>query len=309
MRPFRFSVSLGRCRTPDELVDRARRAEALGFSAVSLPDHLDEQCGPIAGLTAVALATTEVRLTTLVLANDYRHPAVLAKELATLDLISKGRLEIGIGAGWMTADYERGGLALDRPGVRIARLAEAIEVLKGCFGDGAARFEGEHYTIAGLDSRPKPAQRPHPRLLVAGGGAKVLALAARSADIVGVNPGLGVGVIDARVGPTATAAATDDKIAVIKDAAGARFDSLELQTRVHIATIDPDREALAAALAPALGLDGADALASPHALVGTVAQCVDTIGRWRDRWGISYITIGGDAMETMAPVVQRLSGT
>lgn len=307
--PFRFSVSLGETGDPHELVALARRAEELGYSSIVLPDHLDGQVGPLVGLTAVAGATTTLRLTTLVLANDYRHPAVLAKELASLDLLSRGRLELGIGAGWMTADYERAGINHDRPGIRIARLAEAIEVLKGCFADGPFDFEGEHYRIRGLDSLPKPAQRPHPKLIVAGGGPKILALAARTADIVGVNPGLAAGVIDAKAGPTATADATDAKLAVLRDAAGDRFESLELQTRVHVAAIDDDRDALAAALAPAFGVTTAEALTTPHALFGTVDQCVDTVRTWRDRWGLSYVTLSGDAMESMAPVVERLSGT
>ena len=156
---------------------------------------------------------------------------------------------------------------------------------------------------------PKPAQRPHPKLIVAGGGPKILGLAARTADIVGVNPGMAAGVIDANAGPTATAAATDEKLVVLRDAAGERFDSLELQTRVHLAAIDDDRDALAAALAPAFGLTGEQALTTPHALFGTVDQCADTVRTWRDRWGLSYITLSGDAMESMAPLVERLSGT
>lgn len=287
----------------------ARRAADLGYSGVTLPDHLDEQVGPLVGLTAVAASCPDLTLTTLVLANDYRHPAVLAKEVASLDRFSGGRVELGVGAGWMTADYERAGIPFDRPGVRIARLAEALDVLDGCFGDGPFDHEGTHYTIRGLDSLPKPVQRPRPRLLVAGGGPRILGLAARRADIVGINPGLAAGVIDARAGSTATPAATDDKLRVVRENAGARFGDLELQTRVHLAALTDDRHAMAAALAPALGIDPDDALDSPHALVGSVDQCVDTVRRWRDRWGLSYVTWGVDAMETMAPVVERLAGT
>jgi probable F420-dependent oxidoreductase len=307
--PFRFSVSLGAAGDPEELIAGAQRAEALGYSSIVLPDHLDGQIGPLVGLTAIATATTNLRVATLVLANDYRHPAVLAKELASLDLVSAGRLELGIGAGWMTADYDRAGIPHDRAGVRIDRLAEAIEVLKLCFADGPFDFEGDHYRISGLDSLPKPVQRPHPKLIVAGGGPRILGLAARTADIVAINPGLGAGVIDAEAGPTATADATDEKIAVVREAAGDRFDAIELQTRVHLAAIEPDRDALAGALAPAFGLTVDQALASPHALIGTVDQCVDTLRGWRERWGLSYVTWGADAMESMAPVVERLAGT
>ncbi len=302
-------MSLGSIEDPHELVAAASRAAELGYGGVTLPDHLDEQVGPLVGLTAVAAACPDLTLTTLVLANDYRHPAVLAKEIASLDRFSGGRVELGIGAGWMTADYERAGIPLDRPGVRIARLAEALDVLDGCFAEGPFDHSGEHYTIRGLDSRPRPARRPRPRLLVAGGGPRILALAARRADIVGINPGLAAGVIDARAGSTATPRATDAKLAVVRDAAGERFDTIELQTRVHLAAVTDDRHALAAALAPALGIDADEALGSPHALVGTVDECVDTVRRWRDRWGLSYVTWGLDAMEAMAPVVERLAGT
>ena len=155
-------------------------------------------------MTAAALATKSLRVGTFVLANDYRHPAVLAKELASLDVISGGRLEIGIGAGWMTSDYEQAGLPFDRPGMRIERLDEAVTVLEGCFGEGAFDFEGDHYRISGLDSQPKPVQKPRPPLLMAGGGHRMLALAARRADIVGINPSLHSGAIDEHAGPTAT---------------------------------------------------------------------------------------------------------
>ena len=245
-RPFRFGFSLDGLDEPREIARRVRRAEDIGYSSVVMTDHFDDRHGPLVALTAIALATTSLRVGTLVLANDYRHPAVLAKELASLDQVSDGRLEIGIGAGWMASDYEQAGIGFDRPGVRIERLDEAISVLEGCFSDGPFDLEGSHYTIRGLDSRPKPVQKPRPPLLVAGGGHRMLALAARRADIVGINPSLHSGAIDEHAGPTATAEATDSKLAVVRDAAGDRFDALELQTRVHLAVITDDGPALAA---------------------------------------------------------------
>ena len=306
--PFRFAFSLDGLNGPAEITRRVRRAEDLGYSAVAMTDHFDDRHGPMVALTAAALATTTLRVGTLVLANDYRHPAVLAKELASLDHVSGGRLEIGIGAGWMTADYEQSGMTLDRPGVRIERLDEAVTVLEGCFGDGPFDFAGRHYTIAGLDSQPKPVQRPRPPLLMAGGGPRMLALAARRADIVGINPSLHAGAIDENAGPTATADATDNKLAAVRDAAGDRFDSIELQTRVHLAAITDDPHGLATAIGPAFGLTAEQALGSPHALLGNVDQCVATIEHWRERWGISYLTFTGDSTEAMAPVVERLAG-
>ena len=307
-RPFRFGFSLDGIDGPDQIAKRVRRAEDMGYSAVVMTDHFDDRHGPLVAMTAVALATTSLRVGTMVLANDYRHPAVLAKELASLDQISGGRLEIGIGAGWMASDYEQAGIGFDRPGVRIERLDEAVTVLEGCFGEALFDFEGDHYRIAGLDSQPKPVQRPRPPLLMAGGGSRMLALAARRADIVGVNPSLHSGAIDEHAGPTATAEATDNKLAVVRDAAGERFGTIELQTRVHLAVITDDAHALASAAAPAFGITAEQALASPHALVGTVEECVATIEGWRKRWGISYISFTGDSAEAMAPVVERLAG-
>lgn len=306
--PFRFSVTTT-LSEPAAFVDAARQAEDLGYSTLSIADHLGQQFAPMVALMAAADATTTLRILTLVLANDFRHPAIVAKEAATLDQLSGGRLEIGLGAGWMRADYDAAGLAYDSAATRISRLTESVTVLKGLFGGEPYTFAGEHYRIDQLAGAPRPLQRPHPPLLIAGGGPKVLGLAAREADIVGVNPDLGAGVIDARAGSSATPAATDQKIAWIKDAAGARFPELELHTRVHLAAIDADRDALATALAPTLGLDATDALASPHALVGTAAQCIETIQSWRERWGISYIGLSGDTMKAMAPVVAELAGT
>ena len=307
-RPFRFGFSLDGLDGPVEIAARARRAEAMGYSSVVMTDHFDDRHGPLVTMTAVALATTSLRVGTLVLANDYRHPAVLAKELASLDVVSGGRLEIGIGAGWMASDYEQAGLGFDRPGVRIERLDEAISVLEGCFADGPFDFEGHHYTIRGLESWPKPVQKPHPPLLMAGGGHRMLALAGRRADIVGINPSLHSGAIDEHAGPTATAEATDAKLAVVREAAGDRFGTMELQTRVHLAVITEDAHGLASAAAPAFGITAEQALASPHALVGTIDECVTRIEGWRERWGISYISVMGNSAEEMAPVVERLAG-
>ena len=306
-RPFRFGFSLDGLDDPAEIARRVRWAEDAGYSSVVMTDHFDERHGPLVALTAAAVATKALRVGTLVLANDYRHPAVLAKELASLDVISGGRVEIGIGAGWMTSDYEQAGIGLDRPRVRIERLDEAVSVLEGCFGDGPFDFEGDHYRISGLESWPKPVQKPRPPLLMAGGGHRMLALAGRRADIIGINPSLHSGAIDEHAGPTATAEATDGKLEVVREAAGERFGSIELQTRIHLGVITGDAHGLLSAAAPAFGITAEQALASPHALVGTVDECVDRIEGWRERWGISYISPMGGSAEEMAPVVERLA--
>jgi probable F420-dependent oxidoreductase len=287
----------------------ARKAEDLGYSSLAIADHLDEQLAPLPALMAAAGATERLRLTPLVLGNDYRHPAILAKELATLDLLSDGRLEIGIGAGWMTSDYDQAGLVLDPPSTRIARLAESIEVLQGLLGDAPVHFDGAHYAIHGLTGYPRPVQRPHPPFLVAGGGRKVLSLAARVADIVGINVNLAAGVIDGRVGPDATEAALEQKLGWIRDAAGDRFEHLELHVRTQVAMVHHAPRAVAEVLAPALGIGVDDALASPHALVGSVDSIVETLQERRERHGISYICWHDDAIDALAPVVARLAGT
>ena len=307
-RPFRFSVQLGPVTDPHLLASEARRAEDLGYGGVSLTDHLREQCGPLVGLAAMAAATSKVKITAMVLANDFRHPVMLAKELATLDRMSDGRLEVGMGAGWLTTDYQQGGIRMDRPGLRIERLDEAISVLEGCFADGAFDFQGNHYWITGLDSQPKPHQRPRPPLMVGGGGPRILNLAARRADIVGLNASLRAGVVDQRVGSTATAEATDEKLAVIRGTAGARFDDIEVQTLVQVAMIDSDRQAIINLLASGFGLTAEQGMVTPHALVGTVDECCEQLETQRERWGISHITLPYGSTEAMAPVVERLTG-
>lgn len=305
-KPFRFSASLGALETGD-LISSAKRAEELGYSTVTLPDHFTDQAAPLIGLTAAAMATTSLRVLPLVLANDYRHPVVLAKEVASLDALSDGRVDFGIGAGWMTTDYDQSGITLDSPGTRIRRLRESVDVLRALLGGDDPALDGEFYSVHGPLSAPRPVQQPVP-LMLAGGKQKMLTLAGEKADIVGINPGLTAGVIDERAGADATPDKTDQKVAWVREGAGSRFDDLELQTRIHLTMITDDREKVAAEMAPLLGLSVEDALNSPHALVGTAEQLIDDIQRWRDRWGISFVSINGENMEDFAPVVEALAG-
>lgn len=307
--PFRFGIQAGGPADARGWAELARKAEDLGVSTLTVADHLDDQLAPVAAIMAAASATTTLRVGALVFCNDYRHPVVLAKEAATIDVLSEGRLEMGLGAGWMTTDYEQSGIRLDPPGVRIDRLEEAVAVVKGLFGDGPVTHAGPAYRLDGLEGTPKPIQRPHPPLLIGGGGKRVLTLAAREADIVGINVNLAGGTIDAGVGPNATVDATDEKIGWIRDAAGDRFDDLELQVRVHVAAVTDDRHGLAAAMGPALGLSPEAALASPHALAGTTDEIIEALHQRRERWGISYIGISAAELDDMAPVIARLTGT
>jgi probable F420-dependent oxidoreductase len=314
-RPFRFgvqcsSVPAGAAGAAGEAWSAlARRVEDLGFSTLTVADHLDDQMAVVPALQAAADATTTLRIGALVLCNDYRHPVVAAKELATVDLLSGGRLEVGLGAGWMTSDYDAAGIPLDPPGRRIARLAEAIDVVEALWSDEPATVHGEHYRVTGLDGRPKPHQRPRPPLLLGGGGQRMLSLAARRADIVGINVNLAKGVIDADAGPDGTAAATERKLGWIRAAAADHLDDLELQVRVHLVVPTDDRQGIAEVFAPGFGLTAADALETPHALVGSTGEiCDDLVGR-RERWGISYIGVSIDALDAIAPVVARLAGS
>jgi len=310
-KPFRFGVQ---CSSPPDRgaaawVELARTCEDLGYSSLTVADHFDDQLAPIPALMAAADATTSLRIGTLVMCTDYTHPVVLAKEAATLDVLSEGRLEFGLGAGWMTTDYEQSGIPLDRAGVRIERLEEAVTIIEQLWSERPCSFGGQHFTIKDLEGHPKPVQQPHPPLLIGGGGRRVLSLAARRADIVGINVDLRRGVIDDHAGPNASEDATAEKISWIRAAAGSRFDDLEIHVRVHLVIVTNDRWGMAAALGPAFGLSAERALASPHALAGTVEQITDDLRERRERWGISYIGVGVEALHSLAPVVARLAGT
>jgi probable F420-dependent oxidoreductase len=309
-RRFRFGVAVTNAASGDAFAETARRAEDLGYSTLFVPDHfVDHPFAPIPALAAAAAVTTTLRIGPLVLGNDYKHPVVLAREAATLDVLSNGRLELGIGAGWMTADYEKAGMKLDPPGVRIKRLEESIAVLKGLFADGPFSFCGEHYTITELDGQPKPVQKPHPPFLIGGGGRRILAVAAREAAIVGVNALLrsGEGTSEDAV-RSLTPAATDQKLEWLRAAAGDHFDDLELQTLVGFVLSTDDRDAIGQGMAAAFGVPVEDALAAPVTLVGTQDQMIESLEARRERWQISYVVIPSESLELFAPVVARLGG-
>ncbi len=306
-RSFRFSLQASAPRPAAEWRELGRRAEDLGYSALSVSDHLDAEMDPLVALAVTAEATRDLRLTTCMLNNDFRHPLLLAKQIATLDLLSDGRVEFGLGAGWKATDYDQSGIELASPGVRIARLAESVQILKRCFSEGSFDFEGDHYTVRNHDGQPTCVQSPHPPLLLGGGGRKILSLAAREAQIIGINANLFAGVIDANVGASATLEATDEKLIWIQEAAGSRFDDIELQTRVHMSQLTDDPVGLAELMAPALGLDAEAALSSPHVLVGSMGQCVETLLSWRERWGLTYIVLNEDSMVEFGPVVEALT--
>jgi probable F420-dependent oxidoreductase len=308
-RLFRFGVQLHTATDGADLAAKARRAEELGYSTAFFPDHFGDQLAPLPALIAIADATAELRVGTLVLDNDYRHPVVLAKELATVDVLSGGRLEAGLGAGWMRSDYDQSGIPMDPPKVRVDRFEEGLRVIKTAFADGPQDFSGEHYTVTGYDGQPKPVQKPGPPILIGGGMKRVLSIAGREADIVGINPSIRSGQVDAEAARDGAAGQTDQKVAWIREAAGARFDDLELNLLVFACVITEDRSGTIEAMAPLFGLEPGDVQDHPHTMVGTVDQICEDLERRRERWATSYISIQSDAMEVAAPVVAKLAGT
>jgi len=309
-RPFRFGVITPKCASGRELTDQARRAEDLGYASFFVPDHfIDHDLAPTVALAHVAAVTEQLRVGPLVLGNDYKHPVVLAREMATLDLLSAGRLELGIGAGWMTADYEKAGMPLDRPGVRIARLAESIAILKGLFAPGAFTYEGEHYRVTELDGMPKPPQGANLPFLIGGGGKKILGLAASEAKIVGINANLRTGEGESReTAQSLLPSATDQKLAWLRDAAGESFAGLEIQSLLGFVHVTDDVKGIAKAMADSFGVGEDDALLAPATLVGSVDGIVELLEQRRERWQMSYVVVPIEATEVLAPVVSRLAG-
>jgi probable F420-dependent oxidoreductase len=308
-RPFRFAVQEHQAESASAWREKARLVESIGYSALYLPDHFSDLPGPIAALMAAAAATTKLRVGSLVFDNDYRHPVVLAKEAATIDLLSDGRFDLGLGAGWLTSDYEKSGIPLDPVSIRIERMEEGLRVIKGLFAGGSFSFTGKHYQIKNLVGTPVPVQKPHPPILIGGGGRRMLSLAAREADIVNINYNLATGSASGAVAKTGTAQATDEKLGWIREAAGDRFDKIELGAYIYRAGVTEDRDAVAAAFSSTLGLEPTGLLEMPHVLFGTVDQIIEDLRSRRERFGFSYVILPGDVAEDFAPVVERLAGT
>jgi len=306
-RKFRFGVQIANATSRKDWLEKIRKAADLGYSSIFMPDHFGDQLGPVPALMTV-VENSDLRVGTLVLDNDYKHPVVLAKEAATIDLLSEGRLELGIGAGWLRTDYDQSGIAYDPPKVRVDRFEEGLKVLKGAFGDGPFSLEGKHYTITNYEGFPKPVQKPHPPILIGAGGKRMLGIAAREADIIGVNPNLAPGEVNLEVGQDGTAERFDEKLRWIKQAAGDRFDDIEFNTLIFIGIITDDALGAASNFAPMFGLTPEQGLEVPLGLVGTVDQICDTLIERRERWNISYYTLSEGLLESFGPVVERMNG-
>jgi probable F420-dependent oxidoreductase len=307
-RRFRFGIQLSSAPSGDAWGALARKAEDLGYSTLFLPDHFGDQLAPLPAMMAAADATTELRVGALVFDNDYKHPVVLAKELATIDVLSGGRVEVGLGAGWMKSDYDQSGIPMDAPGVRVSRMEEGIAVIKGCFGAEAFSFSGEHYVIDGYDGHPKPVQSPPP-FLIGGGAKRVLSIAGREAQIVGINPSIHSGQVDAAAAQNGAAGETDKKLAWVREAAGDRYDDLEINLLQFAGIITDDRTGTAEMMAPLFGLPPEELATYPHVCIGTVEQIADDLRARRERWDASYVVFQGDTMDAMAPVVAALRDT
>jgi probable F420-dependent oxidoreductase len=296
-----------------ELTATARRAESIGYHELVIPDHLIPQLGPIAAMAWIAAATERLRIGAFVFNNDLRHPVVLAQELASLDVLSGGRLDVAIGAGWNKPEYEAIGVSFDPTPVRQARLAEAIAVLKGAFGDEPFSFAGEHYRITDLDGQPKPVQRPHPPFMIGGGGRRTLELAGREAQIVSFAPRiLPGGAADAH---SITVEATAEKIEWVRAAAGSRFDGLVFNaypSQAPVTVTDQARPAARQAVDAIRARSGVEIsedelLESPSIFIGSIAGLAEKLIGLRQRLGISSFMVG--PTNDLDPLVERLAGT
>jgi probable F420-dependent oxidoreductase len=314
-RPFRFGVFGETARSRDSLLDTARRAEDSGYATFLIRDHFIDapfghQLAPLTALATVAAITDRLRVGTLVVANDYRHPVILAKEIATLDVLSNGRVELGLGAGFSQAEYDQAGLRFDPPGVRVDRLEEAIHVLKGLFGHGPFTFAGQHYSLTRFDSFPKPVQRPHPPLLIGAAGKRMFSIAAREADIIGFQTASTANGILSNDPSVRLAPAVAQKVEQVRQMAGDRFGRIELSMVVSVVITEHRRQA-AEQLARDSGwgeISAAQVLEMPSIFIGPVAQIVEEMQARRERYGFSYYVLFDHALEKGAPIVARLVG-
>jgi probable F420-dependent oxidoreductase len=292
--------------------DEIRRIEELGFSSVSVSDHFTGgwAMDPLVAMTVAAEASTRLRVLGMVFCNDFRHPVMLHKSMANLDVFSGGRVEVGLGAGWLRDDHDAAGLPFDPPGVRVDRLAEAIEVITGLFGDKPVTFAGRHYQLTELDGLPKPVRRPRPPLLVGGGSRRVLELAGRTADIVGINPRLAPDVDPLAAVTEMSPERMDRKVGWARDAAraaGRDPGALEFQLRMFDVRVTHRGVEHRSTSSHAALADPAALTASPSVLHGDVEECVEQLLALRERFGINYLHLGGN-LDAAAPIVARLAG-
>jgi probable F420-dependent oxidoreductase len=311
MKPFRFGVSLRPAQSRAEWREKAREVEDLGYNVLTISDHLVDLIAPMPALVSAAEATRYLRIGTNVLNNDLRHPVLVAREAAAVDLLTDGRFELGLGAGSIRSEYDETGLRFDRGAVRVDRLAEAVTVIKGLLTGEQVTFTGRHYRISGHRIAPLPVQKPHPPLLIGGNGPRLLALAAREADIVGFS---GITFKEGGAAPPDLSgwrvSGVDERVRLVREAAGEdRFARLELNALVQQVVVTDERRRAAEELTRrATQLSADEILQSPYVLIGTVDQIVEDLLARRQRWGLSYYTVREDYLDAFTPVVARLAG-
>lgn len=311
MHPFRFGVSVRHARSRTQWIEQARKVEALGYAILTVPDHLTDLVAPMPALLGAAEATTTLRVGTYVLNNDLRHPVLVAREAAAIDLLTDGRLELGLGAGSIQSEYAEAGLSFDPGRTRVERLEESVTVIKRLLSGETLTHAGRHYRVTGHTIAPLPVQKPHPPILIGGNGPRLLALAAREADIVGFSG------ITFRQGGAAPpdlsawrASTVDERLQIVRRAAGeTRFASLELNALIQRVVVTDNRRQAAEDIAgSATNLTADDILQTPYVLVGTVTQMIEDLQARRARWGLSYYVVHEAYAEAFAPIVARLAG-
>jgi probable F420-dependent oxidoreductase len=309
MVPFRFAVQVSNAATAEDWRALARKIESLGYDTLYVPDHLDDQWAPMIALTAAADATTTLTVGSLVLDNDFRHPVLVAREAATLDIVSDGRFELGLGAGWMRTDYDQSGLPFDAPSVRIDRLEESLQIMNDLWRTGSSTFKGTHYQVDGALGSPTPVTKPRPTIVIGGGSKRILTLAAQEAEIVSIVPSLAAGIIGPEVAAEAVADKYHQRVAWVREAAGDRLDQLELQCWTMFVQVVDNAVEVMESVAPAFGFTAEQMAAIPAALVGTTEEITEILLQRRESFGFSYIVVHEAEMEALAPVVATLAGT
>jgi probable F420-dependent oxidoreductase len=308
-KPFRFGVNVRDAASRVAWQDKARKAEALGYSVLLVPDHLAAMLATVPAVMSAADATRTLRIGTNVLNNDLRHPVLLAREAATMDLLTDGRLELGLGAGYMKVEYDQAGLRFDRGGIRVERLAESVAIVKGLLRGDEVDFAGAYYRVAAHRIYPRPLQRPHPPIIIGGNGLRLLTLAAKEADTVNLT---GITFTQGGTTPDMSAwrvADVDERMRLVREAAGARVDRLELSAQIQrVIVTDRRREAAAELASQWKQLSVEEVLEAPYVLIGTVDEMVEVLHARRKRWGLSYFVTFEPYLETLAPVVARLAG-
>jgi probable F420-dependent oxidoreductase len=304
---FRFGVEMLGPFEGMNWADSVRRLETLGYSTMFASDHLYEGYGPITAMATAAMVAPNLQVATAVMGTDFRNPAFLARELASIDRLSEGRLEVGLGAGYQVVDYSGSGIPMDEPKVRVSRLIEHVAVLRGLFAEGEFDFDGEHYKIEGLKGTPAPYTPGGPPIFVAGGGKRMLRFAARHADIIGVNTKLPNSEERSKSYQDAAADRIDEKFAWISDAAGDRYDDLTFHSWLKWVAVSDDRTAAAEQIGGTIGSDAESVLQIPFALLGSPEQIAETVRERYERWGYSYYTVQQPEAFELAPVLELLA--